>query len=336
MTWLEQITDSLYEIGAYAPGDTVEAPVMALCQRWLNRIIDRWAGQRRFAYSQIFSLYNIIPNLAVHLLGPGAAITATSLTGNVATYTAANNFAMNDPVTVIGTTNGGGIFNVTGATVAFSTSSYFTVNLTHADVGNRSEKGTASNSPSVGADATPVAPNWLTPNGQPRPPQIDGCNLVLNSSNPSTDLIVNIRDSQWWLNNQVKAIPSTIPTDLYADGSFPNSGLNFWPIPTVAYQVRLETRQQLTQVVDLTTSFVAPPTYSEAIHIELACSIAGALSKAITPDLAAKRRVAIAALESNNMAAPRIASADYGAGLGGRREGFNWVSGLPAGYSGGR
>lgn len=337
MTWLDLVTDALFEIGAYAPGDPIEAPVMDLTQRWLNRIIDRWAGQKKYAYGQQFIVYQIIPNLQPHTLGPGAFVTATSLTGNVATYTAANNFSRNDPVSVAGTTNGSGIFNVTGAQVSYAAPTYFTVNIAHANIGAQVEtNGKASNAPSIGPNQAPVVPTWLTPSGQPAPPQLDGMNLVLDTSNPSTDLIVNVRDAAWWRNNQVKAITSTIPTDVYYQSDFPNASLNFWPIPTFAYQARLETRQVITKVTDLTTQFVAPLTYEECILVELACEVSGPLSKQISPDLAAKRRLATAALEGNNISSPRIASADIGAGLGRGQRGFNWISGLPAGYSGGR
>lgn len=308
---------------------------MALTQRWLNRIIDRWAALQRYAWGQQFYLYQIVPNLQPHTLGPGASITATSLTGNIATYISPNNFAQNDPVTVTGCTNGSGVFNVTGAVISYADSTKFTVNISSGNVSSAAEThGIASNIPSIGPNQAPVCPTWLTPFGQPRPPKIDGANLVLDSSNPSTDLIINVRDAAWWQGNQTKTIPSTIPTDLYAQPDSPNMALNFWPVPTVSYQARLETRQQITKVTDLTTSFVAPPTYEEALICVLATSISGALSKAVSPDLEKKTRISIAALEENNISSPRIASADYGAGLGAGRRGFNWQTGLPAGYSG--
>jgi hypothetical protein len=329
MTWLDLCSDALFEIGAYSPGDPIEAPVMNITQRWLNRIIDRWAAQKKYAYAQIFSLYNIVPGLQPHLLGPGAVVTATSLTGNVATYTALNNFSRNDPVTVNGCTNGGNVFNVTGALIAFATSTYFTVNITNGNVSNAAEAaGIASNIPSVGPNQAPVCPTWLTPNGQPRPPVIDGANLVLNSSNPSTDLVIRVRDAAWWRNQPTKAISSTVPTDLYPEPDFPNMGLYFWPIPSQAYQCRLETRQQIGVVNDLTANFVAPPTYQEALLCELACQVSGPLSKTISQDLAAKRRQALAALQGNNTDSPRISSADYGTGLQSGRRGFNWESGI--------
>jgi len=80
-------------------------------------------------------------------------ITATSLTGNVATYNytpigASPNIQANEQITVSGCTNGpvvGGtsIFNVTNATVGSATASQFTVNLNGANVSTAAENGGA-------------------------------------------------------------------------------------------------------------------------------------------------------------------------------------------------
>ncbi|HEX2714597.1 MAG TPA: hypothetical protein VHM88_20585, partial [Candidatus Acidoferrales bacterium] len=55
-----------------------------------------------------------------------ATITATAMSGGLATYTASNNFSAGDVVTVTGTSNGGGVFNVTNAAVFSATASSFT------------------------------------------------------------------------------------------------------------------------------------------------------------------------------------------------------------------
>ena len=83
-------------------------------------------------------------------------ITGTSLSGNVATYTytgctgygyscvAGSPFSP-QPITVGGTTNGGGIFNVKNApikTFSGGASGTFTIDLPHANVGSQAETGT--------------------------------------------------------------------------------------------------------------------------------------------------------------------------------------------------
>lgn len=72
-----------------------------------------------------------------------ATITNTSLTNNVATVVAQNNFAAGQTVRLSGTTNGGGIFNVPSAAVLFANSAQFTFALTHANVAAAADTGSA-------------------------------------------------------------------------------------------------------------------------------------------------------------------------------------------------
>ena len=61
------------------------------------------------AYSQSMATFGWLEGANV---STGCLITNTALASNVATYTAANNFTAGELVTVFGTTNGSGIFNV--------------------------------------------------------------------------------------------------------------------------------------------------------------------------------------------------------------------------------
>ena len=72
-----------------------------------------------------------------------STITNTSLTSNVATITAVNNFAPNQTVVISGTTNGSGAFNTT-AKILTANSAQFTFALTHADIGSASDTGFAN------------------------------------------------------------------------------------------------------------------------------------------------------------------------------------------------
>jgi len=76
------------------------------------------------------------------------AITATAMTSGTATYSYAgtNNPSAGDPVTVTGTTNGSGVFNVTGATIATvnTGSMTFTVTGLSGTFSSQPETGTAS------------------------------------------------------------------------------------------------------------------------------------------------------------------------------------------------
>ncbi len=245
-TWLDILTDAFIEIGAFAPDDTIPAPVYDVGLRWLNRMLDGWAAVKRNCYNVNFTVYTLTPNHSPTLIGPGL-----------------------------------------------------------------------------------TAPDFATPNSASRPIRIEGANLILNG-NPATDLIINIRDDDWWLGQQVKNLTSTIPTDLYYSPAFPNGELNFWPIPTTGYQVRLEMWVALGQVDDVTAAFVAPPGYNQAILLQLALNLCGPMSKPIPPELPGRLAKALAVIQGNNIESPRIGSADYGAGANPRRSGFNYFTGGPA------
>lgn len=70
-------------------------------------------------------------------------ITNTALTSNVATYTAANSFTTGQLVSVLGTTNGGGVFNITSQPVISSDGATFTIAITHGNVVSGADSGTA-------------------------------------------------------------------------------------------------------------------------------------------------------------------------------------------------
>lgn len=89
-----------------------------------------------------------------------SAITATSLTSNVATITAINNFAVGQRVTISNTTNGSGVFNTT-ATITAVTSANFQFALTSGNVSSTSDSGTASATWNWGIAAPTIAPTLV-------------------------------------------------------------------------------------------------------------------------------------------------------------------------------
>lgn len=162
-----------------------------------------------------------------------------------------------------------------------------------------------------------------------RPIRILSAALVLQNNNPATDLPLNIRDDQWWADQQVKGQTSNTPTDLYYSPSFPNGAIYLWPIGTFAYQLRLQTLNLLAQVPqDLTSLLIAAPAYSNATMLTLAEALCAGYMKTLPPDLQRRAMEARGALEGNNSLSPRISSADYGT-RGIKPVGFNWQTGLP-------
>ncbi len=166
-----------------------------------------------------------------------------------------------------------------------------------------------------------------------RPVRLEGAALVLNNINPSVDSpILNIRDADWWRNQRVKGITTSVPTDVYYEPDFPNGSLYFWPIPTVAYQVRLQLWVSLLQFATINSLFAVPPAYQKWIKLKLAKRLCRPFGKSVPASLEADLRDAAAAIESNNISSPRIASADFGGGLNGGHRGasdFNYYTGMP-------
>lgn len=72
-----------------------------------------------------------------------ATVTATVLNNNVATYTAANGFQINQNVVVTGTTNGGGIFNVVNQPIVAANGTSFQVQINNANIASAVESGAA-------------------------------------------------------------------------------------------------------------------------------------------------------------------------------------------------
>jgi hypothetical protein len=165
-----------------------------------------------------------------------------------------------------------------------------------------------------------------------RPVRLEGAALIVNG----VDIPINVRDDDWWQERRVKAVTSSVPTDVYYSSDFPNGALYFWPVPSSSYQVRIETWVELGAIPldadgnrDLTQAFVGPQGYRDALVLTLAEKCARVFGKSVSGDLRMDAATARAAVQSNNAKSPRIASADIGTG-GGGRGGFNYMTGGPA------
>lgn len=250
MTWQDLILDALVEIGAYNPNDPLQPDDAQQGARRLNRILDSWAANRIFAYSQSFVSYTLTPNNPnPYLIGP---------------------------------------------------------NLT--------------------------APNFATPNAAPRPVRIDSISLILNNQTPAVDLPMNRRDKDWWANERVKGLTTSVPTDYYYEPDFPSGSIFFWPVPTYAYGVRCELWTELGQApADLTQTFVAPPGYALGAMLTLAEHSCTPYTRPVPEDLPTRAAAARRRFESNNAKSPRIQSVDWGT-QGRPRGDFNYFTGLPLSY----
>jgi len=159
-----------------------------------------------------------------------------------------------------------------------------------------------------------IGPGLLAPDFavNQRPVRIHSANLILTNTTPNVDVPIKLRDNAWWAANRVKAIQSSIPTDLYYEPGMPNGALWFWPVPNTGYGLRLEGMVVLQQFVTLTDTFIAPQSYLAAVSLSLAEELSDIWGTTPGPNLARRALKARDALQSNNNLAPRISSADWG------------------------
>ena len=173
-----------------------------------------------------------------------------------------------------------------------------------------------------------IGPGLTAPDfGATRPEKIESASIILNNLGPfPTDVPMNIRDSAWWAAQRVKTIVTSVPTDLYYEPEVPNGALYIWPIPSEAYQIRLETWVVLTQFASIQSQFIAPPAYLHAMMYTLAEQLCTPMGVPVPPELPMLGVRARKAVQLNNMESPRSATADWGT-AGRPRGDFNWATG---------
>lgn len=172
-------------------------------------------------------------------------------------------------------------------------------------------------------------PDFATPptSGGVRPVrfELSGASLVLPSN---VDIPLNMRDGDWWNNQRVKSITSSVPTDLYYSPDWPNGELWLWPVPSVGYGLRLRLRAMMGPFVAITDTFSAPPAYLKAFTLSLAeemCEWWGIAIPAGLPARAARARVVA---QINNIRSPRVGTTDIGTEDSCGAD-FNYTTGMP-------
>jgi len=164
-----------------------------------------------------------------------------------------------------------------------------------------------------------------------RPQTIDGISLILSSAGGiDIDIPMHKRDDKWWANQAVKGLNSSIPTDFYYSPDWYAGSIYFWPVPTYAYKVRIESRVVLTELTTYAQNFTMPPAYWDAIVYQLAVSLCPSFERPASPELLELEKRSIKAIQVNNIASPRGTTADAGMPGVGSRGGFNYYDGMPS------
>ena len=328
VTILDVLTNAFFKLGKFSPSESIPPEDSAYALTELQGMLDQWNAEDLFIYATDYLELTLVPNVQPLLIGQGVNITSVSANGGQATYIARNTYAQGDEVSTTGIGTIGGLdFDQLTVPVINATPTQFVLNITSGTVAPTTVAGQG-----IFATTDNVFPNYIT--STTRPTEIQNANIVLTGTNPIVKVPLRIRDKDWWMANNVPTVPTTLPTDLYYNPSYPNGEIRLWPLQTNAYGLELQVWHNLADISDLTMEFFMPPAYWSAVTSSLAEVLiptygvppqrAGALAAA-----AIKARAIVKSLNSEP---PKIVTKDSGIPRGNRnRSFFNYLSGAIVG-----
>ena len=104
-----------------------------------------------------------------------------------------------------------------------------------------------------------------------RPSEVLKANLELQGTDPQ-EIPLKILTLQEYANISSKTLDSTVPMAVYFDGAFPNVGVEFYPVPSVAEHVVFYSLKPFSTLT-LSTELSYPPGYEKAIRYNLAIEL---------------------------------------------------------------
>lgn len=154
----------------------------------------------------------------------------------------------------------------------------------------------------------------------PRPVEIIGVQIVSDGDSYPIAVISNLE----YQRIGDKQATADIPSSVGVLTSFPSVSLSFWPMPSVANQVRLVSRVQFTEFTSVTQIVSLPPGYQEAIIYNLAFRIATARQMPMADSAIQLAQSSLARIKRNNLVDYRLEIPDI---LGNAPEYINWDNG---------
>jgi hypothetical protein len=139
-----------------------------------------------------------------------------------------------------------------------------------------------------------------------RPPKILGANLVLTDQSPNIFRPLKIVDDDWWMKNPVPTLATQIPYYLWPNYGWPQGQIYLWPVPTTAYDIRLDL-WTLFATLAATDTFTLPPGYEDAVTLSLAEMLTSSYGKSPSPVLVQQAALARGRVKSLNSEAPEMA-----------------------------
>ena len=163
-----------------------------------------------------------------------------------------------------------------------------------------------------------------------RPVRIEAANIVLATGGSTVFVPMAILTPAQWADTRLRVFPTTFPTRMYPDYSYPNATLYMWGTPTANNTLELWTWQQTKQFLTSTDTISMPPGYLEAMVYNLAVRMGDQFgtTAAMSPNVFTTARKALADIKGVNQPSPKIASADIGIARGPAGD-FNFFTGMP-------
>lgn len=163
-----------------------------------------------------------------------------------------------------------------------------------------------------------------------RPVEIPSIGLQLSNTTPNVvEIPLTRRDKDWWANQRVKTVTSTIPTDYYDEADWPNGKIYLWPVPTSVNGLLIQMRSVISEIATVGQTFTMPPAYWDLVIYTLAIAICPSFERQAGVELVALQKDALRAVQGNNIKSPVSYTGDVGMPGVGVQNGFNYVSAQP-------
>jgi hypothetical protein len=156
-----------------------------------------------------------------------------------------------------------------------------------------------------------------------RPVRIENALLQLDGSVPFSELALDIITKEQWAAIPVKNLRSSLPTELYAEGTSPLEYINIWPIPDQARSIAIYSAKPL-GAFTADTVLSLPPGYEKALRYNLAIELAPEFGRSVTAEVVAGAQESKSLIKTQN-SKPMYLSVD--SALLPSRGGFNYIKG---------
>lgn len=190
--------------------------------------------------------------------------------------------------------------------------------------------------PGVTGKGSPSNPYTIGPGGdfdQPRPLWIPNAECQVNTTTPPFEFPLNILKDDDWARTSIKALASSLPSDLYYDYRFPVTGIDtglgqiyLYPVPNGGQPISivLYTPLALARFADRDiTDYTFPPGYAEALRYQLAIRLAIELGYEQPQDLKDMAATTFGVIQRPNARIPVLRSDQGMAGMAGGGF-YNW------------